>query len=283
MVSVAANAQINMFNSFNFDPGSDFYGEVITIDTINYKHNVWQIGRPGKPVFSSAFSAPYALVTDTLNPFPQSDTSVFILKLPWVNPGINWPIHAIGFKYRLDIDTGIKVTIELTSDTLHNWVNVKNDTLPYGFHLAAVPNLDSSTIGWQNFTLHQPEIYLGHDKLYDTLLVRFTIISDSSTAGKDGWIIDDIVVSYEYESVPLLQNPNLITLYPNPSHGNLYFHRDKPHKDATITIYDMQGRQVYNSPAPANGYLNLQLPDGVYTLKYSDEEEYCVKQVVIKN
>jgi hypothetical protein len=186
-------------------------------------------------------------------------------------------LDSFSFKYRLDIDSGAKALVELSSDDGLHWTNII-DTLPGGaFWHGPKPRFDTSTNSWLTFNLSVLHLI----PIHDTVLMRFTFISDSVASGKDGWMIDDINLGYWYESVPLLQNPNLITLYPNPSHGNLYFHTDKPHKDATIAIYNLQGRQVYNSAAPANGYLNLQLPDGVYTLKYSNEEEYCVKQIVI--
>lgn len=287
LVSVVASGQCYPdVTTINFD-GDTCYKQVLIIDTVNYKHNVWQIGKPNKTVFTSAFTSPNAIVTDTIHQFPQADTSVFLLRLPcwrYFN-GAWWPMLTLQFYHSLDIDTGIRVAIEVTSDTLHNWVNVKNDTLPYDFYFEfPVPNLDSSTPGGQLTTLTRPlaAMFAGR-KYYDTMLFRFTIISDSGVHNKDGWMLDGFWIEYYAESVPLLQNPTLITLYPNPSHGNIYIHSDKPHKDAMITIHNIQGQQVYSGVSLAGGYLNLQLPNGIYTLRYSDEEEYCVKQIVIQN
>ena len=53
------------------------YKEAIEIDTVHYHHNIWQVGAPHKSVFTSAQSLPNAIVTDTANPVPPNDTSVF--------------------------------------------------------------------------------------------------------------------------------------------------------------------------------------------------------------
>src|SRR4051812_30284690 len=42
-------------------------------------NNIWQLGKPSKPVFDSAYSKPLALVTDTLHPYPINNTSSFIV------------------------------------------------------------------------------------------------------------------------------------------------------------------------------------------------------------
>jgi hypothetical protein len=283
-VAVLAKGQC-YYGNLDFDGAYTCYKKLIVIDTVNYHHNLWQVGPPHKVNLDSPYSAPNVIITDTLNNYPASDTSVFILKIPaWLPSPYFWmmygPLYRFSFEYRLDIDSNAKAYVELSKDSGSHWFNIVDSlSAPYYWDLGIVPRFDTSTNYWLKFDLTTGFVAA----ITDTLLMRFTLISDSAFSGKDGWMIDDIRMQYWWESVPLLQNHNLITLYPNPSHGNLYFHTDKPHKDATIAISDMQGRQVYNSPAPANGFLNLQLPNGIYTLKYSDGEEYCVKQVIIKN
>jgi hypothetical protein len=269
---------------FTVDFEDTCYHQFISIDTNVYRNNRWQVGKPDKVSFDSAFTLFNAMVTDTLDPYPANDTSVFTFKLPVRLPELCYsyhpPLNMISFFYKLDIDSNTFARIEVSTDSGLSWKNL-NDSLPAGFLWNGPPvNLSTSTTEWKVFSVYTNPTF--PVPWHDTVFFRFTFISDSLFANKDGWIIDNFNFWYLCEGgVATVANPNLITLYPNPSHGNLYFHTDKPHKEATITIYDMQGRQVYNSPSPANGYLNLQLPDGVYTLKYSDEEEYCVKQVVI--
>ena len=44
----------------------------LSIDTITFPGNIWQIGMPQKPLFDSVSSNynPNAIITDTLNPYP---------------------------------------------------------------------------------------------------------------------------------------------------------------------------------------------------------------------
>lgn len=258
------------------------YRQTLFIDTVNYHHNLWQVGKPHKVNFDSAYiySQPNVIVTDTLNPYSANDTSVFFLKIPLLSDG--WPLSQVDFMYRTDIDSGEMIKVELSSDTLLQWKDAITDTLPYGLSRNLYDTVFRRfTPDWEWFPLHRS--WPPHPYSNDTVIMKFTFISDSVGPGKDGWMIDYIHLSYYWESVPLFQNPTLITLFPNPSHGNIYLHTDKPNKDATITIHNLQGQQVYSGIAPFNGYLNMQLPNGVYTLRYSDDEEYCVKQVVIQN
>jgi hypothetical protein len=53
-----------------FDADDALYPHFITIDTGSHLHNSWQIGRPGKSVFDSAYTLPNAIMTDTLNTYP---------------------------------------------------------------------------------------------------------------------------------------------------------------------------------------------------------------------
>ena len=127
-------------DSITFDPTDPYYHSLIVIDTTHYHHNIWQIGRPAKTVFTSARSAPNAIVTDTLNPYPVNDTSVFIAKIPARRGG--FPIRDIGFYYQLNIDTNAIVKVELSEDSGARWMNVV-DTLPsyYDGWYTAPPDL----------------------------------------------------------------------------------------------------------------------------------------------
>jgi hypothetical protein len=282
-ISSFANAQWDNWNILTFESTDTFYKHLIVIDTVSHPGNKWQVGAPHKATFTSGYMSPSAIVTDTLNPYPVNDTSVFILKIPTIRV----PCHTTGaelqdviFYYRLDIDSHLTASLEISTDSGMNWVNTK-DSLPPGLHWDDTAiSLSVSTPGWATFAL------LASSPLYsiDTFFLRFSIISDSVFSNKDGWIIDNIEIAYICEgAVGEVLNPNLITIYPNPSHGKIYLNTDKMRgEDATITIYDMQGKEVYKTnEKSANDYLNLQLPAGAYTLRYAAGQEYCIKRLII--
>ena len=78
-------------------------------------------------------------------------------------------------------------------------------------------------------------------------------------------------------------NNNLVSVYPNPSKGNIYNHSNYQNgNDGSVIVYNMQGQEVYNTnQLPPDGLLKLPFPDGVYTLRYSTMDEYCVKRIFI--
>jgi hypothetical protein len=64
VVGLSAQAQLTI-PFLNFDGTDTTFRHLLVIDTVNYHHNIWQIGKPNKTVFDSALSLPNAIVTDT--------------------------------------------------------------------------------------------------------------------------------------------------------------------------------------------------------------------------
>jgi len=276
--SLSLNAQWGLYNSITFDSGDVLYPIAISIDNIHYPHNLWQIGQPAKTVFTSAYSFPNAIVTDTLNPVRPSDTSVFLLKAPG---NIGMPIEEMMFYYQMNIDTtGSYGKIEISGNMGATWLNLA-DSVPYNFLWYTTPNLNHSTAGWQTLTLFRN---LTSAYIPDTLLFRFTFISDTGTSPHDGWMIDNIGIEYWYTSgIAQLNDPHLVSLYPNPSKGNMYLQVNGTiSKDGYAVVYDMQGNEVFRTTISATeNYLSLPLPSGNYILKYFSPDEYCTKPISI--
>jgi hypothetical protein len=284
-LSFSAMAQWDCVNFLTFEPGDTLYPLVVEIDTIHYGNNKWQVGHPQKTVFETARYSLNAIVTDTTNTYPANDTSVFVLKIPMrvdlaFSPYDIVPIGRLKFLYKLDIDSSLVASIEMSVDSGVNWYNAV-DTLPaYYSWLSSKPNLSISDTSWQLARLD-----LGPWGVYDTLLFRFTLISDTVASFRDGWMIDNIEIQYWCEgAAPEIQNPNLISLYPNPSKGNIHLHSLTTQQNATITVYNVQGQEVYKTDKPPqDGNLHLHLPNGIYTLKYTTDEEYCTRRITIIN
>jgi len=282
ITSISADAQWALYNLITFDSGDVLYPIAINIDTMHYHHNIWQIGKPNKTFFTSAHSVPNAIMTDTLYPFPANDTSFFILKVPSTHLFSNLGI--VELFYELNIDSNALARVEISEDNGIRWVNVK-DSLPSNYFWGAGgrPNLSVSTSTWGLFSMSR---CVTCPNVTDTVLFRFTFISDSVYSGKDGWIIDDIEIQYLREGVVSpIQDNNLISFYPNPSKGNIYIHSKKPISDnALISVYNVLGQEVYtNDKILSNSNINLQLPAGFYVLKYNDSKEQFSQQIIIIN
>ena len=258
----SANAQWSWGNLITFDPGDVLYPVAISIDTTHYHHNIWQIGTPHKTFFDSAYSYPNAIVTDTLNPYPINDTSAFVLKIP----GRSFNTFAsISFYYQLDIDTGAKAIIEISLDSGTHWINLI-DSVPPNYFWNGTPNLDSSTNGWTQALFRSESPFIAPE----TLLFRFTFISSSTFANKDGWIIDNINVCLCWEGVPQIANNNDIALFPNPAYDELTIQSTE--KINNVEITNLIGQTIYtNKFNTEKAEVDVAaMPAGIYFVKVNN-------------
>lgn len=280
--SFSAQAQWHdCLNFITFESTDVLYPITIVIDTHNYHNNIWQVGKPQKTVFDSAHFSTNAILTDTINTYPPNDTSVFVLKVPRILAINSRIFYEIAFNYQLDIDSTTIAMFEVSIDSGLHWINTA-DSLPTDYFWSGIPpDFSLSTDNWQ-----QASLVTGWGSGSDTILFRFTFISDTVLSLKDGWMIDNISILYYCEGAASnIQNNNLISLYPNPSKGNIYIHSNASlSQKATVSIFNALGQEVYKAESvPPDGYLHLSLPDGIYTLKYFAGDEYCVKRLVIAN
>ena len=273
LILLLSTVCISLQAQFSISFDNSFYKQFVFIDTVDCHHNIWQVGRPHKVVFDSAYSYPNAIVTDTLNPYPVNDTSVFILKVPGISPQYGtFPIMSFAFYYQLDIDSGVKTEIDMSLDSGAHWINLY-DSLPYGYTWNLdTPDIKHSTSSWTRF-------YLFHNWVFtpttpDTLLFRFTLISDSVFANKDGWIIDSVNCFYWWEgAAKQVQNNNHLTIFPNPTTTSLTI-QSTNQPITSITITNLLGQTVYNQKCNSdNVQVNVSaLPTGVYFVKVNGVE-----------
>ncbi len=289
LIAIPSYSQNHYINfDINDPPYYIDYRDFLSIDTVNYKNNRWQIGRPQKPFFSTGFSDANALMTDTVATLARADTSVFILKLPkkdaWF-PGLpeyRGPLYYVSFNYRLEVDSNARAIFEISEDGGLNWINT-SDSIPvdhYWFSGTLPTQLNYSTAGHRSFSFSRGFDVSG----YDSSMYRFTFIRDS-TFTKAGWMIEEINVWYYYEgSVHQHNNDAPMMVYPNPSEGkiNLLFSK-KAAGTKAISVCDMMGKLFYgNIDVSSNMPIELSLPDGNYILRYSDELHNYSEKIIIK-
>jgi len=289
--TLGVNAQYYWFESF--EAPTDAYRVRFVIDTVNYHHNIWEIGKPHKTVFdtNSAYSPPNVIVTDTANPYPKSDTSVFIVKHYVVfAPGIS-----LNFMYKLDIDSLAIAKVEISGDNGVNWINPITEDTTYMFYWGYTkPRLDTSSLAWMPFQLNM-DMWLNahpggtdtfpHYRTSDTMLFRFTFISDTDTVYHDGWMMDNFYVENAIMegSVNEVLDNGIFAVYPVPSKGNIYYHINEAYSgNNTVSICNMKGEEVYKAQNIASsGFLNLPLPSGNYIVRYSNGKYYSLKRIII--
>jgi len=131
LLSVNTQAQTSYSQYFDGADTSVNNSVIIRIDTGS--NNIWQIGRPQKSIFSAAATQPNAILTDTVNNYPPSDTSSFSFRID--NQFSAVAIIAIRWKQKLDmIKKHSGGYIEFTIDSGKTWENVFHNKKVYNFY-----------------------------------------------------------------------------------------------------------------------------------------------------
>lgn len=259
------------------------------IDT-NVIGNAWQIGTPQKTLFDSAYSAPNALVTDTLNGYPTENYSTTYMSLV-VAEGLMW----FYFVHKYDTDTledGGK--IELSIDGGANWHNLRDSaywnsvgcrvdgTRLYSYQdtVASLGDqgFSGNSAGWLDTEFEF--FYQNITVPMDTFQLRFVFSSDTVETNKAGWLIDDIIIGANHIGVEEYQT-NQITVYPNPTNGFLRFNGLK-HPLRQVYVSDGFGRKVEPNEL-FDGNLDISnLADGIYFITIVTDQFSKTQKVVLK-
>lgn len=276
-----------------------------TIDTISFETptskilidtaggNLWQIGKPGKTYFDAAHSPINAILTDTLNDYPPNDTSSFIYVMR--DPYTQTCMTCMSFWHKYDMDSLVdQGIIDASYDAGDSWVVVK-DTFVNGpsethmwweadYHASngnytSHPLITSgksegwiqSSFCWQWYLAVNPDSIITNP---DSLLIRFTFISDSISTNKEGWMIDDIVTSARREEFCTSTKESYldenVTVYPNPFSTETIIQSEQDFKRATLTVCNSLGQPVKQLKNISGQTIILQrddLPSGLYFLQ----------------
>lgn len=261
----------------------------LRMDSISNRNGLWQVGSPQKAVFTSAQSPPRAIVTDTVQPYPVNDTSSFTVVN--IASGYGWlyphTVMLSGY-YQVHSDTLTDFgTIELSPDNGTTWIDLINDTLYSAYYQwwSTVPVLSGNSNGWKYFsTWLSPLGPLFNVQLNDTILFRFTFISDSIQTNKDGLIFDDLVFEDWIEGVPFIRDDDRVSIYPNPTNEWLSLRCERGTGARSVQVFNFNSELVYESRNfSEEGLETRHLPDGVYWLKYSDNRIFAVKRFLVQH
>jgi len=276
---------LNGHSQFNNDFENDT-SLLITIDT-SIVNNIWQIGKPNKSLFNSAFSLPNAIVTDTINNYGINEYSVFEFSISDSNFWV-FPYFAIEFRQKFDTDFRKDGGwIEASYDSGSTWINIFEDSV-YFVNIyvqigGALPDtLENGQIGftgtnnifyryslcWANGVGNPPLPEIG------LVMIRFVFYSDSIDNNQEGWILDDFrVYPTIIENVREYQNYDGIKILPNPVSKSLrYKIEDYQHERFIINIYDIQGRKVKSLTQNEVKAIDISdLEDGIYILNIKSE------------
>ena len=239
-LAVASNILAQQsYENINFDNTNNI--KSVFIDSVNFRHNVWQIGKPQKSIFKSAYSIPNAIVTDTINPYPINDTSSFIITHIVYYPGPPNSCNIISGMYYVNSDSindyG-KIEYSLNNGS---WSNINDNTTFWGSP-NSLPVLTGNSNGWKSFNV------IFHTNSYDgdTLRFRFTFISDNIQTNKDGLMFDNISIDDQSEGIKEFGYDYIQSkVFPDPVSDNLNIElENKTSLIYQLTITDTKGNIV---------------------------------------
>lgn len=251
-------------------------------------NSIWQIGTPQKTLFNSAYSGNRAICTDTLNNYGISDTSSFIVKhvaqQGWFSFGIPGLYHARIFSgwYWVDSDTlndyGI---IEFSPDNGTSWYNPLEDPI-FIPNLAIIdtPVFSGNSGGWKHFLFRLENDLPGSIPpiiLNDTILFKFSFISDSVDNQRNGLMFDDLRFVDMAEGIDELSDFQNLQVWPNPTSDILYLKtpNELKGKKINLLVYNNMGQIVKKSNLSLSGNIDQidvsGLPEGMYNVIISSE------------
>jgi len=275
----------------------------VKIDTANH-NNIWQIGKPLKTVFAAAHSAPNAIATDTILPYPVNNHSSFIITIKshdWFfgSPSSLYFYH----QYNTDAakDGGY---IDVSYDGGAKWQNIIFDTIltscpmyPYVDSLPSFNNLYTATDtmaggipafsgnsnGWIETEITWLFCLGVKSWPPDSAMYRFNFVSDSAQSNKDGWMIDDIYftsgvcggIGQHYSHAY-----NQTRVFPNPATDKISVIFSE-NQLSTIKILNIQGQLIKTIKASGNTTIDISsLAKGIYFLEIMTDNGVEVKKVI---
>ena len=276
IIMITSASFVQLFDDWydlNFD--SQFGLLHLTIDTLSNPNNIWQIGAPQKSIFTSAYSLPNVLITDTINAYPINDTSIFYITNVAKGGGFEWP-HTVVLtgQYFVNSDTITDYgKIEFSPDNGTTWIDMLNDTVGnWLWYDNDKPVLTGNSNQWKSFWVNLAELgfYFGVQD-GDTVLYKFTFISDNIQNNKDGLMFDDFHFEDWVEGIEELGFDLIVSnCFPNPAKNSLTisFTNDKDIQ-FDVYVYNILGKEIRNSQTNSNS-VNLSISNfnkGTYFYK----------------
>lgn len=261
----------------------------------NSADSIWQIGIPQKTYLDSAFSLPYALMTDTINNYGTNLSSSFIIVLNQYTV-YGFPFLQVEWMQKTDLEEGVDGgVIETSYDNGLTWSNVFDD-----------PNFRPDIVGnYQWDTLHNNQAGItgtndwqwmaicwgsntgtlpnGFSEIY----IRYTIVSDSIDTEQEGWMIDNFFVfGGIIGNTADINSSKPIAIHPNPTQSLLNINLDEVRSNnANLEVYNNAGKIMMTQNLQINGRANhtidvQQFPTGLYFIYLKTEDELFYQKFI---
>ena len=251
----------------------------VLIDT-SVQNNIWQIGIPQKSIFNSAYSLPRAILTDTINYYPNNCNFSFFIGGGYYSDAI---FAVLEFKYKIDCDTindygkvegSIDAGVTFNNllpflsvyDSNDNQINITDDTIVF----------TGKSNGWYTAKYLLPVV----PSINDSIIFKYSFHSDSIQNNRDGWIIDNVNWGLVLEAI---ENKNsLFKIFPNPTDRSLnIITQEKIDKIIIENIAGQLVREIKKPRVPIS--INIEdLPSGIIFMKFYslDNNLICVEKIL---
>src|SRR5690606_1494899 len=147
----------------------------------------------------------------------------------------------------------------------------------YGFDTTNKDTLMTGEYAFSGTDSVWRDIWLCFDKsflmLNDSMMVRFTFKSDATSNGKEGWMIDNMMIQNTWiHTVASGPEKDYLKVYPTKTTGIINIEAEKLqefHIIEKIKLIDVSGKVVQEwGRSPTKFYVDIQQhPDGIYYLK----------------
>lgn len=261
----------------NFDGGA----QELHLDSV-YPAGCWQVGRPDKPVFTSAYSEPFALVTDTILPHPPSTTCYAEFSSMIDDQG--YLGKYISFRHRMDMDTLQSFGwLEFRANGDPNWTRAGG----WGSWFLAFEystdwsSTDSGLVvtgrnaGWSQAYVALDCIAVltggeGDRGGAPSMRFRFVFQGDANPAARDGWMIDDVRLSSRVcEGGIAEEHPVPLSVSPDPASDRLHVAWTGGARPGRWQVFDANGRAMRCTGTWLSDQLDVDvqgLAAGIYVL-----------------
>lgn len=270
---------IQVFNGLS--QSTIFYADTLNFEEpCNYlfidssSTNLWQIGIPNKTILDSAYSMPFAVITDTIYYYTPDNHSSFILKLESECIEVGGQT-LISFWHKFDTDSIIDYgVVEVSYDEGNEWKVLYTDTTYSVNYYRIGPYTETylatgQSKGWILDNI-EFDFYLTQTGIPENIWLRFSFYSDSIHNEKEGWMIDNIQITGAHPWG--IKENNIFNSYPYPNPCQEYLSIDVPKNknvNFTLFIYDLSGKMI-ESKKFENDQINIntkRFKNGVYFYK----------------
>ena len=249
--------------------------------------SLWQIGPPQKSVFDLASSEPNVIVTDTIGTYPINSSASFIVE---VNEKImfGFPYIQLEWFHKTDLEKSVDGgIIEVSYDTGSTWSNIFTDStyrpeVVGGYTWDTLSNGQAGITGvkdwawmaicWGTSIGEQPPID-------PTILIRFTMYSDSTDTNQDGWMLDDFyLLGGVIGNTSSSSNHKPIAVYPNPSNDRFYINENFSEDEiGELKVLDFRGASIFSKQLNLSNLQDFEIDlshfsAGIYYLLIETEE-----------